>query len=328
MAFSGTVSQTVFNTRRVIENAVRRCKLPAEQITAETVDIAKDQLYLMLSDWGNQDIGLWTVEKQLYPIYGGLAEVTLDVGTIDVVQANLRALQPVTGANTTDPTSATTQFATATYVTTVGVKWSAASAPITVEQSDDGVTWTEALMASPSAVAGAWSWFDLPVAAASLYVRVRATSGTLDATELVWGNSPSEIAMGRLNRDSYTQIPNKAMQSLRPLQFWFDRQVRQPVMRLWPTPSDAAETQQVVVWRKRHIMDVGSLSQEIEVPQRWYEAVVAGLAAKLALELIEVDAAIVPMLDSKAAAALYNAQQEERDRSPIMIAPNIGAYTR
>ena len=53
MAYSNTVSQTVFNTRKVIENAIRRCKLPAETITAEHVDIVNDQLYLLLSDLAN-----------------------------------------------------------------------------------------------------------------------------------------------------------------------------------------------------------------------------------------------------------------------------------
>jgi hypothetical protein len=53
MAFSNTVSQTTFNTGRVIDNAFRRCKLTAEQITSEYVDIANDQLYLFLSDLAN-----------------------------------------------------------------------------------------------------------------------------------------------------------------------------------------------------------------------------------------------------------------------------------
>jgi hypothetical protein len=64
------------------------------------------------------------------------------------------------------------------------------------------------------------------------------------------------------------------------------------------------------------------------VPQRWYEAVVAMLAAKLALEIAEVDASMIPLLDQKAQQALYTAQAEERDNSPMMIAPNISMYTR
>jgi hypothetical protein len=79
---------------------------------------------------------------------------------------------------------------------------------------------------------------------------------------------------------------------------------------------------------QRYIMDVGTMTQEIEVPQRWYEAIVSMLAAKMALEILEVDAGMISMLDAKAERALYVAQAEERDNSPMMIAPNIAVYTR
>ena len=75
-------------------------------------------------------------------------------------------------------------------------------------------------------------------------------------------------------------------------------------------------------------MDVGTLVQELEVPQRWYEAIVSGLASKMALELIEVNPDIIPMLDQKAASALAIAQSEERDNSPTYLTPNISMYTK
>lgn len=326
MAFSGTVSTTVFDTRRVIESATRRCKLTAEQITAETVDIAKNQLFLMLSEWANKGYQLWTVEKQIYPLYRGVADVVMDLGTIEILNGNLRTLQAVAGTDTVSAAIFSTDFADATFVSTVGLKWSAAAVPIALERSDDGLSWTTVQTASPTAAAGQWTWLDLDSVVAARFVRVRATSGTLGLTQVSWGNTPSEIPLGVLNRDDYTSLPNKAMLGTRPLQYWFDRRSRQPVMKLWPVPNN--ETQQLVVWRRRHIMDVGSMTQEIEVPQRWYEAVVAGLAAKLVLELIDADDSRSPMLDAKAATALYDAQQEERDTGPIMIAPAIGAYTR
>jgi hypothetical protein len=142
------------------------------------------------------------------------------------------------------------------------------------------------------------------------------------------GNTPTQIPLARMNRDDYTNLPNLFFQSNRPLQYWFDRQVNNPIMHLWPVPNDGAATYQIVLWRQRYIMDVGTMTQELEIPQRWYEAIVANLAAKLALEIVEVDAGIIPVLDAKAAQALNIAQMEERDNSPMMIAPNISMYTR
>ena len=327
MAYSNTVSQTVFNTRRVIENAARRCKLTAQSLTPEHVDIANDQLFMLLSDLSNRGIQLWCIEKQIYPLYNGLGDLTLDTGTVDVLNSNLRTLQQVTGINTDTSTTRTVNFTTDTFVTTVGILWSAAAVPVALERSDDNVTWTTIQTETTTATAGQWTWFDLESSVATVYFRVRATTGTLGFSQIYLANTPTEIPLARLNRDDYTNLPNKSFQSNRPLQFWFDRQVQQPVLHLWPVPNAEAEVNQIVLWRQRYIMDVGTMTQEIEVPQRWYEAIVAMLASRLALEYIEVDPSMISMLDAKAKESLYFAQQEERDNSPMMILPNIAMYT-
>lgn len=328
MAYSGTVSQTTFDTRRVIEHAARRCKLSAQQLSAEHVDIAKDALFLLLSELANRGIQLWCVQKTIYPLYNGTSYITTYEGTVDILNSNLRTLQQVTGTNTDTTTSRVTQFTTATPVTTVGIKWAASSVPVEFSRSDDGLAWTVLQSEVPNASYGEWTWYDLDSSVAASYFRVRATSGTLGFSQIYLGNTPTEIPLARLNRDDYTNLPNKSFLSNRPLQYWLDRQSLSPVMNLWPVPNAAAETSQIVVWAQRHIMDVGTMTQSIEVPQRWYEAIVAGLAAKLALEFVEVDTAMVPMLDQKAQQALYTVEMEERDNSPMQIAPNIAMYTR
>jgi hypothetical protein len=328
MAYSNTVSQTVFNTRKVMENAFRRCKVRAELITAEYVDIANDQLYLLLSDLANMGAPLWCIEKQIIPLYDGVGDVTLDTRVVDILNSNLRQLQEVDGTKTTDATTRTVEFQSTTFVSTVGVRWSAASVPIALERSNDGVVWTTVQTETPVATAGEWTWFDLDSSIATLFFRVRATSGSLSFSQIYLSNTPTEIPLARLNRDDYTNLPNKTFQSTRPLQYWYDRKIPNPIMHLWPVPNSGATTSQLVLWVQRYIMDVGTMTQELEVPQRWYEAIVAMLAAKLALEIAEVDTSMIPMLDQKANLALYTAQAEERDNSPMMMAPNISQYTR
>jgi hypothetical protein len=328
MAFSNTVSQTNFNTRRVIANAIRRCKLSAQQITAEYIDIANDQLYLFLSDLANQGAPLWCIEKQIYPLYDGVGDITMTDGTVDILNSNFRWLQQVTGTNVDTSTTRTVTFTTDIFVANVGIYWTAAAVPIALERSDDGAIWTTIQTETPTASAGQWTWFDLDSSVAARYFRVRATSGTLSFSQIYLANTPTEIPLARMNRDDYTNLPNKAFQSDRPLQYWFDRQVNNPIMHMWPVPNEAATVCQIVVWRQRYIMDVGTMTQEIEVPQRWLEAIVSGLAAQMALELVEVDVNLIPILDQKAAISLNIAQMEERDNSPMMIAPNISPYTR
>ena len=328
MAYSNTVSQTVFNTRKVIENAVRRCKVPAELITAEYVDIANDQLYLILSDLANQGAPLWCIEKVIVPLYDGVGDVVLDTQTVDILNSNFRQLQTVSGTNVDTFTSRTIDFGGATFVTTVGILWSSAASPIAIERSPDGIVWETIQTETPDASVGEWTWYDLDSSIATQYFRVRATTGTLGFSEIYTGNQPTEIPLARMNRDDYTNLPNKYFQSNRSLQYWFDRQIPNPIMHLWPVPNAAATVCQLVLWRHRYIMDVGTMTQQVEVPQRWYEAIVALLAAKMAMEIVEVDPQIIPMLDAKAAQALYVAQAEERDNSPMMISPNIAMYTR
>lgn len=328
MAYSGTVSQTRFDTRRVIEHAARRCRLPAQMLTSENVDIANDLLYLLLSDLANQGLQLWTVQKTIYPIYDGVSYITTYSGTVDILNANLRWLQEVTGTNIDTSTSRIVDFGSQTPVSTVGILWSQAAVGVEFSRSDDGLTWEIIQAEVPSASAGEWTWYDLSSVVSAQYFRVRATSGTLGFSQIYLGNTPTEIPLARLSRDDWTNLPNKAFQSNRPLQYWLDRQSLSPVMNLWPVPNLAATVMQVVVWAQRHIMDVGTMTQEIEVPQRWYECIVAMLAAKLAMELPDADINLIPMLDQKAQQALYIVQQEEYDNSPINIAPDISAYTR
>lgn len=328
MATSNTIGQTVFTTRQVIEAAARRAGVKAQQLTAEHVTIANDALFLYLSALANDGAPLWCIEQVLMPLYEGVGAVTLPVGTVDVLSANLRSLQEVTGGNTDSSTQRVVSLASDTFIGSVGIKWSAAAVPLEFARSDDNSTWTviQTEVASGSA-SGDWDWYDLDSVVPASFFRVRATSGTLGFETIFLGNTPSEVPMARFNREQYGWIADKMRRSSTITDFWVDRQADQPVLRLNPIPDDAAELKQLVVWRHRHVMDVGTMTQSLEVPQRWYEAVVSGLATKLVWEFDEADRSRAPALALAASQSLYNAQNEERDGGPIQWLPSIGCYT-
>jgi hypothetical protein len=330
VAVSGTVSTTVFNTRKVVDHAYRRCRIPPEGISSEQISFALDTLYLILSMLANRGLQLWCIESYLMPLYQAQGLITLPNGVVDILNTNLRTVEVLnsTTTNTTTSTTYQTNFPTATQVTTVGIEWSGASTSYALETSTDGATWTTLeTEANPNATAGTVTWSDIQGSLATLYFRVRATTGTLNQAQVILANTPNEIPMARLNRDDYVNLPNKAFQG-RPLQFWVDRLLNAPVLYLWPVPSPQFVTAQVVVWVKRYIMDVGTMTQEIEVPQRWYDAIVYVLAARLAEETPSVDPQMIAILDQKAQRSLLEAENEERDNSPIYLTPNIAVYTR
>jgi len=327
MAFSNTFA-TSFSTRKLVDRAFGRCRIKPEMISAEYLDIASDNLFLIFNDLSNQGVLLWALDKVIMPLYDGVGDVSLAANTVDVLNGNLRWLQEVSGSSTDNSTSRVIDFSSDTFVSSVGVLWSAASVPISLSRSDDGVTWEVVQTENPSAAAGEWTWFDLASDVASRYFRVLATSGTLGFSQIYTGNTPTEIPLSRLNRDDYTNLPNKVFQSNRPLQYWFDRQIPQPIMHLWPIPNDAATVMQLVLWTSRRMMDVGSMTQEIEAPQRWLQAMTSMLASRLALEIAEVDPGLYPLLKGVADEDLYKAQIEERDNSPFNLTPGVSVYTR
>ena len=97
MAVSGTVSTTVFQTRKVIDHAFRRCRMQPQQISSELIDTALDNLYLLLSSLGSQGVPLWCIEKDILPLYLGQATATPPKGTMDILNANYRWLSRQNG---------------------------------------------------------------------------------------------------------------------------------------------------------------------------------------------------------------------------------------
>lgn len=351
MATSGTISTTVFNTQEVVDSAHRGCRLPAAVITGEMLAIARQQLYLLLSALANAGVPLWCQTKYILPMYINRFTVPCPTGTIDVLNANLRTLSRFDGTVTAsggtaalafdgDLSTACTQVVaggniileleTEMAVTNFGILPNATGAwNISLQYSDDGVTYTT-FQAYPTfaAVTGEWQWFDFEGLTPHLFWRLLATAPTvLDVTELVWANNPSEIPVARVNKDDYFNLPNKQFAG-RPVQYWLDRQRSVQNMVLWPAPNSAAQFQQITVLVHRHIMDVGTFQQEIEIPQRWYDAIIWQLAKKIALITPEVKPEQIELVKTEAKETLALAWMEERDDSPMYLQPNISIYTR
>lgn len=327
MAFSGTISTTTFNTNKVVDHAFRRCRITAQRVTAEMQDIALDLLYLALSEMASVKTPSWCIEKLVLPFYEGQPLVTLPLGTEEVLNANYRYLQQVTGSNVTTSTTYQVNFSTPTQVFSVGIEWSAAAVPLSFSVSADGSTWTVVGTQTTTASAGQITWTDINPAQAYQYFKITATSGTLNYTSVYLGNTPQEIPFGVLNRDSYVAQSNQIFQG-RPTTFWFQRDINQPVMHLWPAPNAASEQAQLIVWRHRQIMDVGTLQEELEIPQRWYNAIVDKLASLLAFEIDIVDPQLIPLLSAKSDASMQVAWTGDNDGSSTTIQPWIAPYTR
>jgi hypothetical protein len=325
MAFSGTISATQFNALKVVDTAFRRCRLPAQAITPEMQQYALDALYLQLSSYANPRPPSWCIERLVLPMYQNQPIVQLPVGTEDLLNVNYRVLQPLSGGTTSTSTAYTVDFGTTTTVNIVGVKWLGPAVALQFSVSNDGVVWVSVGTQPAAATAGQITWYDIDGALAWQFFRVSAAAPILREW-ITLGNLPQEIPLGTLNRDDYVNQTNKVFPG-RPSNYWYQRDIPQPIMHLWPAPFSASEQAQLVVWRQRQIMDTANLQQTVEVPQRWLEAIIARLAAKVAEETPAVDLQLIPTLEAKALEAERQAREGDNDGSSMKINPGIRAYT-
>jgi hypothetical protein len=357
MAYSGTVGTTVIDVQTLIEHGARRCGKLAEELTSEQQVSARESLFFFLSHLANRGIQYWCIQKNIVGAKPEEYIYSLPAGTVDALNVLYRTMDRPTGtvassaggvvANAFDGDIDTfCQQASAagnisidygigqnTYVASVGFlpyvsgggsqTWS-----YVFESSADGITWNPLYTGTNVAITdGVWVWQDIDPGASVPYYRMRATGATtLALRELYFGTNGREIQMSRLNRDDYTNLPNKNFLGNQPFQFWFDRSIPLPTINVWPVPDNAFV--QIVAWCSRQIMDVGALYSEVEIPQRWYEAVLMNLAHRMSMELPSVPSEKIQYLETQAVKFLLEAEQEERDHSPIYWAPNISVYTR
>lgn len=324
---SGVIGQETLNLTQVIERAFNRCKIRTSIISEEMIRIAREELFMLLtSELANRGPQLFAVDIQVLPFTAHLAAVPMPAGTIDVLNANLRQQSALQSSAATTYTAATP-----IRINTVGVTWAGPAVPIQV--------WADGqLVASsqPNASAGQTTLVDLDGAPTALSWSIVAdpvppnplAAGQLLTSNVAFYQTLFQVPLAPYSRDDFANLNNTFFES-RPFQYWLDRQEPWPIMRLWPTPGlNEQNNACLVIWRHRQIMDLGDLAQRVDVPNRWLEAIVDGLAKRLAYVIQEVSPQLIPILEAKAERSLNNARMEERENAPMRIQPRIYCYTR
>ena len=356
MAYSNTVGQTTISVQQLIDHGARRAGKLAEELTIEQVQSAKESLFYLLSNLINQGIQYFAIKKHVFGLNPNQADYLLPVGGNDVLNALYRTMNRPTpnaggsyfaSSGTTglafDNNIATADVQTApngyigidygtdntVYAGSIGIlPATSGSFHILLEWSNDGSMWNTLYDTGVTTwESGQWLWYDIDPGVNVQYYRMRETGGnTLNVSEFYVGNNSTEITMSRLNRDDYTNLPNKNFTANQPFQFWFNRTIPQATITLWPVPSNPFV--QMTIWYSAYVEDVGALSGQLAIPDRWLMAVQNMLAHQMSQELPGVDVARIQYLEVQAEKYFQMAEQEERDKSPIYLAPNVSVYTR
>lgn len=350
LAFSGTVATQTINTRMVYDHAFRRAKIPPQKVTREHLATAKELLHMILSALPNKGLALWAIQTHILPMYYGKQTIPCPVGTIDTLNTNIRNLHRFEGDYTSsegtaelafdeDPLTACTQIAAAGWIqlelTTAlaainfGVLFaSAGTVSFIIQSSDDAVTWTDCHTETDyAATEGGWLWFDVQGLLPALYWRILAVTPTvLDIAEFVVANDGLEIPIAKINRDDYMNMPNKAFVS-QPTMFYYDKQIETPNIVLWPAPDTQYTFWQIIATTQRQIMDVGSMTETLEVPRGGFLFAVTQLAWHISMTIDDAKANPTELKD----VADFFANDfwaGQTDSSPTRLTPRIGVYTK
>jgi hypothetical protein len=149
------------------------------------------------------------------------------------------------------------------------------------------------------------------------------------------GQNQSDLTITRISVSTYATIPNKLAQG-RPIQVWVDRQsgakypsggqpegtdpvtgIDYPQIYVWPTPEQSSYYT-FVYWRMRRVQDGGNGSNTQDIPFRFLNCMVAGLAYYLSMKIApDRMAALKAQYDEQ----WKFAAEEDRDKAAIRFVP-------
>lgn len=314
MATSGTVAKTVIDTSTLLEHAFRRVKVAPSAQTPETVEIAKNCLYMLLLNLSNRGLNLWCVDKIYFGLKTGQATYELPPGTLDIISIAHSTPTLATGTFSALGNGGQITLDTAETGIRVGVKLSAAfSGVLTVAGVAQQVY---------DYSADQYYWFELPVATSQT---VYAVTGTPLVSDVQVATKSYDLPLTSWNRDTYTAINSKFQQGHPSTNFFFEKKLS-PQVTLWPVPD--SDLNHLLLFVHRQAQDVGTLIQQVEIPPRWLDGIIWLLADRLGYELPNVDPAVAQRVEQKAQQQTFEAELSETDGAPIFLQPNIGVYTR
>jgi hypothetical protein len=153
--------------------------------------------------------------------------------------------------------------------------------------------------------------YDLPADTVDLMEHVIRTGAGSASTQ-------ADLNITRISVSTYATIPNKLQQS-RPIQVWIERLQSAPRITVWPVPDNTA-TYTFVYWRLRRIDDAGNGVNTMDIPFRFLNAMVAGLAYYMALKIPNA-AQRLDVLKAQYDEAWDLASSEDREKAAVRFVP-------
>jgi hypothetical protein len=153
----------------------------------------------------------------------------------------------------------------------------------------------------------------IPAATATL----TTPTGTSDVLEAYVTVSGYDRVLTPMSRDEWMSLPNKADSGV-PSMYWSERINAVPVLHFYPVPTTSTP---LTYSRIRRPQDMSALTQTLDAPALWFDALAAELAARLAAKFAPDK---VAYCEAKAKEAFALAATENRERVGLVLTPVIG----
>jgi hypothetical protein len=310
MATSGS---TAFNLefRDIAEEAYERCGI--EIRSGYDLRTARRSMNLLLIEWSNRGINLWTVEQGQIPMVTGQALYPLPVDTVDLMDMVIRQNNAST-SNQIDINIS--RIAEPTYMSipnklTTGrpiqvyVNRQSGMDNATVITLDGNINATDTSITLSSVVGLSTTGF------------IKIDNETISYVNIV-GNTLTNCYRGQNGTTAASHLTGAAIikQNL-------------PCINVWPTPNPPGDQYMFVYYRLRRMQDAGEGgAYEQDIPFRLIPCTVAGLAYYLSMKKPEVTPDRIAMLKADYEQQWDLASSEDRDKAPVRFVPRNMFYYR
>jgi len=265
MTTSGVANFTLDLTE-IVEEAYERTG--SELRTGYDMRTARRSLNLLFADWANRGINMWTFEQGSITLVPGLPTYPVPLDTVDLLEHVIRTGQ---GAVSTQADLTITRISVSTYATIPNKLQQARPIQLWFQRLDGSTT------AAITTLSSTITATDTTITVASA-TNLPSAGFILIGTETIYfGYATGNIlyncvrAQNGTTAAAHTAGDSVYMQNL-------------PCVTVWPTPDDS-QTYTLVYWRMRRIDDAGNGVNTMDVPFRFLNCLVAGLAYYLALKV-------------------------------------------
>jgi hypothetical protein len=301
MATTSGLTSFNLDLSELVEEAFERAG--SELRSGYDLRTARRSLNIMLSDWANRGINMWTIEPGSINLVQGQNTYALPTDTVDLLEHVIR-----TGANvaSTQADLTITRISVSTYATIPNKIQQARPIQVWIQRyngqlSPTGLTLSSSISSTDNTIT-LNSTVGLP---ASGFVQI-------DNETIVYGYITGNVLYncfrGQNNTTAASHTSGTAV-------YW----QQLPAITVWPTP-DNAQQYQFMYWRLRRTQDAGGGVNIQDIPFRFVPAMAAGLSYYIAMK-VPSGMQRLDVLKQQYDEAWQMASEEDREKAAIRFVP-------